>query len=302
MPDAAKQRRWTRLETVAWIAFRHHRAVRKAAKIATQPVYEIELADAMRQLEIAERAGKLVPDCCGRFAATEVQTLFPAVPDAGKWRRWTRLLAVAWIAFRDHAAVNIAAKIEARAEDDRPADLYMYLAIEGALHTVQMKGDKSNGAGAAVAKAMKQLEAVELAHGLAPDNSGRFNVDKIKTLFPSKEGRGHGQMPRDRMPDQKVVPLMMFFLTTRKRNIAQHNWDALFKWCQKRDLAGSEEQYRKLRAEALKRASTELALRHQHNVGVIDSKRPLTAEEYVQCKENLASWQRQRAFKIAVTS
>ena len=123
------------------------------------------------------------------------------MPDAAKRRWWTQLETVAWIAFRDHGAVRVAANVEARAKDELPSNPFSYLAVEGALRTVRQKGGESDRPGIAVADAIQQLEAAERAGDLVPDNSGRFRVAEIKKLFPSKEGRGRGQLQRGRMPD-----------------------------------------------------------------------------------------------------
>jgi hypothetical protein len=213
------------------------------------------------------------------------------MPDAAKWRRWTRLQTVAWIAFRDHRAVQVAAEVEARAEDERPANLYSYLALEGALRTVRLKGEKADKPGKAVADAIQQLEAAEQAGKLVPDNSGRFRVAEIKTLFSSREGRGSGQLPRNEVEYRKTVELGWFFLTDRKdRTNRGHSWDGVLAWCIEEELIKTRKQYEKLRPAALKFAEKELELRWHHNVGITNHKQPLSRGEYEQYRLNLKSW------------
>ena len=212
------------------------------------------------------------------------------MPDAAKWRRWTRLQTVAWIAFRDNRAVQVAADVEAGAEDDRPANLYSYLAVEGALHTVRLKGEELDRAGTAVADAIRQLEA---ADALVTNKSKRFCVAEIKKLFPSKEGQGKGQRPRNEIEYQKIVDLGFFFLTNRKDPTnPEHSWDGVFVRCIKEKLLKTRKQYEKLRPKAFKFAEKELDLRWRAGAGIVDHKQPLGHEEYEQYQANLKSWQR----------
>jgi hypothetical protein len=124
MANAARAQAWSRVASIAWIAFRSFAAVRAAEKIereARDPLRRLVMyaaADEFRQqttkspqaavalavdeFERARRAKRLIPDAKGHYRAKSIKALFPSSEGRGKgqakqktdlWAGKTRILA-----------------------------------------------------------------------------------------------------------------------------------------------------------------------------------------------------------------
>jgi hypothetical protein len=110
MPNAAKARRWTKLQTVAWIAFRTNAAVCKAATLTSFAALAaaaslgdfrvagggqdaaLKVSEAMDRVDEARQDGRFRADSDGRYPSANVRRLFPSAEGRGKGQlRRTRL-------------------------------------------------------------------------------------------------------------------------------------------------------------------------------------------------------------------
>src|SRR6185437_16541747 len=100
--------------------------------------------------------------------------------DAARAQSWSRVQAVAWIAFRTFDAVRTAAKIEMEGRDP----LRRLVLCAAANEFRHQSADVPSRAVARAAEALAQAR---------PDANGRYRSEQVKAAFPSKEGRGKGQ-------------------------------------------------------------------------------------------------------------
>jgi hypothetical protein len=219
------------------------------------------------------------------------------VTDPGRARNWSRLQAVAWLAFRSIDAARAAAQLESGTTSDSHAELLHLSTSERALRVLRRTyaalaaavqiGDLRSPVGRAkpgvrVWKAIRVLDRLEKKGIIAADASGKYRASEVRALCSSIEGPGLAPAKRPISP-ASVHKLGWLFLTSQRGNGLG--------WCQDNGLVTTQRQYSALRKLALEWARLELSTRCRLNVSLRDAKNPLTENEKHQCEENLRSWQ-----------
>ena len=151
--------------------------------------------------------------------------------DAGRAAIWSRVQAVAWLAFRSVDAVRAAHRFE---EGVVPSNNpFLSLAQAAAIEDFRLVTGKVRP-GRRVRAAMLTLDWLERTGRVAPDATGRFRSADIRGLVRSKEGPGHAPTLKPKFSPARVRRLGWLFLTTQRA-------DGLT-WCKDNAIVTTERQ------------------------------------------------------------
>lgn len=208
---------------------------------------------------------------------------------------WSQAEAVTWIIYRRLKAVEFVGKI-VHCPDPvcrRPSMVVAMIAAR----KLEFQTRPHRNPARRVNAAARLLRWAETKRGLAPDQQGSYSADRVKSVFPPREGKGRGQQKRAFPHEWKIHKLGLHMLTAPRPD----KMEDLYEWCLAGSLderlIGRREQFAPLRRKALAWAEEELAARVRAGVGVRRAAEdggktwiPLSEDERKECEANLRAW------------